>query len=125
MSQIDDDIRAALDAEDAALFDKHAAEPGLFAQIFSTFRTRMGGWLLLTMPVMLAIFFVGIYAGWRFYAAPEVREMLLWGGLAWACLTVGWITKLWFYQQVDKYAIIREVKRLELQVARLAAKRAD
>ncbi|MCW5724102.1 MAG: hypothetical protein KIS81_04000 [Maricaulaceae bacterium] len=124
MTRIDDDIRAALEAEDAELFEKYSREPGMFEQIFATFRTRMGGWMLLLMPLMLAVFAAGVYGAWRFIHAPELRDMLLWGGLAWICFTGAWITKLWFYMQVDKYALIREIKRLELQVARLASKQA-
>jgi len=30
--------------------------------------------------------------------------------------------KMWFWMQMDKYVVLREVKRLELQVARLSSR---
>ena len=67
------------------------------------------------------MFLIAAYAGWRFWAAPDLRQMLLWGALAgFALFTLGMI-KLWFFIEMQKNAITRELKRLELQVASLIA----
>ena len=48
--------------------------------------------------------------------------MLLWGGGAAIGLTALAMVKMWFWMELEKNAIVREVKRLELQVARLVAR---
>jgi len=58
---------------------------------------------------------------WRFLNAPEVESMLRWGAgsaLAFAGLA---LVKVWFWMELQKNAVVREIKRLELRVAGLAA----
>ena len=53
--------------------------------------------------------------------ASNLEDMLRWGAgsaLAFAGLA---LVKVWFWMEMQKNAIMREVKRLELQVASLAA----
>jgi hypothetical protein len=57
---------------------------------------------------------------WRFWFAHELADMLRWGaGSALAFVGIALI-KVWFWLELERNAIVREVKRLELQVASLA-----
>ena len=122
MNQLDDAIREALSAEDAKALDRYASDPSVVQQVLDAFRGRMAllyafGWI-----IGGALFGVGVYFAWRFITAPDVASMLRWlGGAGLAALGVAMV-KLWFWAGLQSNAVIREVKRLELQIARLAAR---
>lgn len=121
MNEFDRAVRQSLSAEDAELFDRLGADQALHRQVLATFEGRhrwfnVAGWI-----AGFALFAVGSALAWRFLQAPEVGEMLRWGAasaLAFAGLA---LVKLWFWLELQKNAIVREVKRLEVQVASLAA----
>ena len=55
-------------------------------------------------------------------AAVEVREVVAWSvGAILAMLGVAML-KMYFWMEMNKNVVLREVKRLELQIARVAAR---
>ncbi len=123
MTHIDDAIRQALSAEDARALEAFSGEQPLIQQAFATLGAgpnqliNVGGWI-----GGFGLFAAGVFFGWRFYVADEPHAMALWGGATvMAFIGIGLI-KIWFFMEMHKNQIIREVKRLELQVARLAAR---
>lgn len=116
-NEVDQKIRAALEAG-----DEHApaSEPPLFASIADTFRGR-SRWLNI-WGMLLTLVFMGltIYAAVRFFGATETRSIVMWA-TAFVVFLIGvWVLKIWFWMQMNKYMVLRELKRLEAQVARLA-----
>ena len=78
-------------------------------------------WWLAPVLTPFVVAAVLAYCGWQFVNAPDVREMLLWGGgAALACAGMVLI-KIWFWLELQKNSVVREIKRLELQVARLTS----
>ena len=121
MTKVDDAIRRALSPEDAQAYEALGPEPSLFAEALGAFQAQhrmvaVAGWL-----GGFLLFGVAAWAGWRFWLAPDVRGMLLWGGLATFAMAGVGLIKLWFFMEMQKNSIIRELKRLELQVASLIA----
>jgi hypothetical protein len=122
MNSIDDAIRSALSEEDARLLDRFRADLPLPQQLTDTFRGHMGVWNAISWVMGFAIFALGLYCGWRFLQAPGVESMLRWAvGLLLCAFALHGI-KLFAWMELEKNAVVREVKRLELQVARLAAR---
>jgi hypothetical protein len=122
MNTIDDAIRSALSEEDARLLERFRADLPLPQQLGDTFRGHMGVWNAISWVMGFVIFALGLYCAWRFLQAPAVEPMLRWGvGLLLCAMAVLGI-KLFSWMELEKNAIVREVKRLELQVARLAAR---
>lgn len=121
MNDLEQAIRQSLSAEDAQLFDRLGADQALHRQVLATFEGQLrwfsaAGWI-----AGFVLFGVASILAWRFVNAPEVADMLRWGAgsaLAFAGLA---LVKVWFWLELQKNAIVREVKRLELQVASLAA----
>jgi hypothetical protein len=58
---------------------------------------------------------------WRFLQAQEGGDMLRWGAASALAVAGLALVKVWFWMELQKNAIVREVKRLEVQVASLAA----
>jgi len=121
MTKAEDAIRRALSPDDLQAYDALGQDRSPIQEAIAAFRTQyflfaIGGWLM-----GLVMLVIGVCAGWRFWAAPDVREMLLWGTLAgFALFSLGMI-KLWFFMEMQKNGVMRELKRLELQVASLVA----
>lgn len=119
IEEIDVLIREALGQADADLLDQFG-EQSLPEMITGAFRGRhrleMGA---VTLVVML-FFGLTIFSAVRFLGATEMREMLLWG----AGVFIGFSSmagfKLVGWMQMNRNALAREIKRLELQVAQLA-----
>ncbi|MDP1631919.1 MAG: hypothetical protein Q8L66_10925 [Caulobacter sp.] len=123
MTQIDDAIRQALSAEDARALEAFSGEQPMLKQAFAMLGAGPNqliivvGWLF-----GFALFAAAVYCGWRFYVAVDAHEMALWGGTTVMAFIGLGLIKIWFWMELHKNQIIREVKRLELQVARLAAR---
>lgn len=121
MNDIDRAIKQSLSAEDAVLFDRLGADDAFHRQVLATFEgelrwINMAGWI-----AGFALFAVGSLLAWRFVEAQDLGEMLRWGAgaaLAFAGLA---LVKVWFWLEIQKNAMVREMKRLEVQVASLAA----
>ena len=58
---------------------------------------------------------------WRFVRAQAVGDMLRWGAAAAFAFAGLALVKIWFWLELEKNAVVREIKRLEVQVASLAA----
>lgn len=119
MSQIDQAIRRAMSPEDQRLLDELGREESLFVQAVNAFQGRnrligvlgwLGGFLLFGVFLWLAV---------RFVQADDPRDMLRWGAAAGLAVVGFSMIKLWFFMEMQKNVVLREVKRLELQVASL------
>ena len=76
------------------------------------------------MIVTLVFLFLTIFCAWKFYHAVEIKELFGWSlGVALSFATIS-LLKIWAWMQMEKNSTVREIKRLELQVARLS-KRLD
>ena len=122
MSDFDDKIRDALGDEDAELPKKMEGEPSMPQQILDTFRGR-NRWLAIGAFVSMTFLFAWtVFACVRFFGAEETNLRLSWGfGAQFGLLSV-MAVKIWFWMQLNKNILSREMKRLELQVAILNRK---
>ncbi len=109
-------IREALaGAEGAESLD----DPGLIGLLLQTFRGRNRFLTIGGVVVNLLLVVVAVVALSRFSGAQDVREMLLWGGTALLAIGLILAVKIWFWMEMLRLDLIREVKRVEVQVARL------
>jgi hypothetical protein len=118
VNKIDELIGRALTEEDRALLARHA-EPGYLAQAFGIFRGPMG-WVMWLVNAAAGIAFVaGGYAFWQAFAAAEALAAVQWGVAALALFQVTLLCKLFMGSHMEANRTLREIKRLELQVALL------
>jgi hypothetical protein len=122
MTNLDQAIRQALSAEDAEFLARFEKEAPVHEQLFGTFRGAWGVLNVFGALLTFAIFGVFVYCVWNLFVTTDLRETVLWSVGALACATFIGMLKIWFWMEMQKNAILREVKRLELQVARLAAR---
>jgi hypothetical protein len=121
IEDIDELIKETLTVEEAKFYDE-LDEQGLFGAFGSIFKGKLG-WLAVVMNIVNLIGFgILIYCLIQFFNVTETNEMLKWGFGAFICLLFNTMIKIYAWMQMDKRAILREMKRLELQVSSLAAK---
>jgi len=122
MNDLDKRIQEALRKEDAELLRDFVEQPSLFEQVTETFRGR-GRWLAF-VGVFWGIVFtvVWIWAAVRFFYAETTRDIVMWAAICMMCIAAVWGIKAWYFMGLNKNAVTREIKRLELQIARLASR---
>jgi len=124
MEEIDKLIRDTLNQEEAKFYDA-LEEQGISQMLFGLFKGK-NAWINILLNIMIVIFFgLLIYSGAQFFDSETTEGLIKWGFgslIFFLCVTV---LKLYAWMQMDKYAILREMKRLELQVMSLSGKVTD
>jgi len=123
LKELDSKIKEALERQDG--LDEALADPseqGLLTmalEIFAGKRRWLNAYAMFLGVVFTA---AGIFCMVRFFQSSDVRIMLMWGFGAAGLIFAVAALKLWFWMEMQTNSVLREVKRLELQVARLASK---
>ena len=118
MPDLDTMIDEALDAEERDLLRSIGEEPGFFAQAFGLFGGSIG-WVHVLMVVIQGLLFIaGVVAAWNFFQADDVLTAIRWGLPAAVLMLTSLIIKMSMWPTLQSNRVIREFKRLELQVAR-------
>ena len=118
MRNLDEMIDEALVSEERDLLREIGEEPGFFAQAFGIF-TGPAAWVNVLMAIVQTAFFVaGVWAAWNFFEATDPLTALRWGLPAAVLLLTSLIVKLSLWPVMQTNRILREIKRLELRIAR-------
>jgi len=117
MQDIDRMIEEALDGEEQALFRETAREPGYFNQAFGIFGGSIGWTNVVLMVTQGVMFLAGVWAGWRFFQAEDTLSALHWGLPAAVLLLMATILKTALMPAIQANRVIRELKRLQIQMA--------
>ena len=119
MTDLDDKIRQALKGSGVDPID-FEEEGTLREQVFETFRGKHR-WLTILVTVEQFIFFgITIFAAVKFFHVDSTRNQIFYATVFLACFWVGIAFKMWYWMLLNRNAVTREVKRLELQLAVLA-----
>lgn len=122
MNELDRKIQEALRKEDAELFREVGDEPSIVEMVMDTFRGRTR--FLSMIAVFWGIVFMvcAVLSVIKFLQAEATRDLLMWATIFIACMLFILMMKLWYFMEMNKNAVTREVKRVELQIARLASR---
>ncbi|MFS4492392.1 DUF6768 family protein [Maribacter sp. 2308TA10-17] len=119
--KIDELIKEALSTEEAEFYDE-LGEQGLIGKLGEVHKGKTG-WLASIMTVMhVLIFVVFIFCSVRFLNTEVTNELIKWACAGFLCMIFMGMMKLYIWMQMDKNDILRELKRLELQVSALSHK---
>ena len=119
MRDIDKMIRDALPTEDVELFESLGEEQGIREMVVDSFRGK-ARWLVTVVFVTIPAFvLVAVVAAVQFFQVETVNEMIAWACAFMFCWIAIGMMKVWFWMELSKNTVIREVKRVELQIAQL------
>ena len=120
MSEFDDKLRRALEDGEPVELDRQDSLRDLVAQSFKAQKRWM---VLFLWCEGIAIMAVGIWAIVRLYHAQELKELIVWSTVLILCGVFYVLVKVIGWQWMNKYSILREIKRLELRISALAESR--
>ncbi len=122
MNELDKKIREALRKEDAEFYKDFGDEPSMFEMAMETFRGKYRWMVIVAVFWTLVFIVVFILAAIRFFNAEATRDIVMWAAACVVCWSAVLMMKVWYWMELNKNALTREIKRLELQIARLAAR---
>lgn len=115
-------IQEALSKEEAKYFDE-MAEQNIPEMVLGLFKGK-NSWLNIVMIVVnLVVFGIGIYTFTEMLKTESTNLKLEWMFYTLMCFLMMVLFKLWSWNQMDRNALIREIKRLEYQVSLLSKKK--
>ena len=119
MEDIDKLIMETLTEEEAKFYDE-LEEQNVFEMLVGLFQGK-NKWIMYVMNFMTLVFFgLFIYCAIQFFDTANTNEIIKWsiGGII--CLLAVSMLKVFAWMQMDKNALLREIKRLEIQVSSLS-----
>ncbi|WP_165235782.1 DUF6768 family protein [Aquisphaera insulae] len=116
----DELLGEALSREEADIFER-LGKPSVFDLVTDTFRGTMRWLNILAYVFTIVLFGLGVVCLFGLLGTEHPPTMLRWGlGFSFCMLAVTAL-KLWFWMEIQRHSILREIKRVELQVAHLGA----
>lgn len=118
MKNVDELIGRALSQEDRALLSRHT-EPGYVSQAFGLFRGPLAWVMWLVYVVGFVAFLGAAYALWQMVATTNVLSAVKWGVGALLLFQFTTLAKAFMGNHMEANRMLRELKRVELQVSLL------
>lgn len=116
---IDKRIQQALKEDANNIQQSLQNEQGLFEMIGQTFKGGLKRWVILVNIVTLLVTAVLIGCGYQFFIAATQFELTFWGVCFIAALIAQIALKQWLFQEIYRNNILREIKRLEIEILQL------
>jgi hypothetical protein len=120
MRDVDQLIDEALDAEERELLRSIGDEPGFVERMLGMTGPEIV-WMIWVMMIFQTLMFVaGLYAAWMFFEAGDPVTQLRWGLPGAVLLLMALLVKLAVPPAIQTKRLMRELKRIEVQIASLA-----
>ena len=118
---IDKLIEQSLNEEETQYYNE-LEEKGLFKQWGGLYKGAFKGWAILFTIVQLVLAIIMFYLGYEFFTGSLSTDFIKIGAIFFIAFFAISMLKLWHWMQMDKNSILREMKRLEYQIAILSDK---
>ncbi|MFC7291482.1 DUF6768 family protein [Hirschia litorea] len=118
MSGFDDRLKGLLSAEDEAFIDESLNEDSYYKEAFASLSGPGRGMNIMAWIGVFIFSGVILYSIFAFFQADTVKDQIMWAALAIMGNTAQIAMKLWFHNRLNRFAIVREIKRLQLEIAR-------
>ena len=124
MNDLDAQIRAALKAEDAEILSAFDGDSPIHEDLIQLYQGRRRWLNVVAMIGTFALFIALLVCAYQFFQVESTQMNATRSLIGWATGFLAifmWLVlmKLWFWLELLKNSVTREVKRLELQVALL------
>jgi len=116
---IDERIRKELHDQGNAVDELNLEEKSLFGMLFRVFTGGLARWAAFAMALTLVLVGLTVWCGYEFFTAASLDDRVFWGVLALVGFHAVSMFKLWFFMEMNRHSVTREVKRVEIALARL------
>lgn len=118
MSDFDQKLKALLSAEDEAYIEDALEETGFYAEMFASLKGSGNAMHILTWIGIMIFGGLLLFCIWKFFQAETTRDQIFFAASAILLNSAQIALKLWFNMRLNRRAILREIKRLHLAIAR-------
>lgn len=122
MTNIDQEIRKALMEGESAEIQELGQEQNIWEMTMRVFQGRNRWNSILAVIGSIFVMAVGIYSLIQFINSTGSREIAIYGALFIFSLVSIILIKLWFWMEMSRFSIVREILRLELRIQELSRK---
>ena len=119
---IDEKIKRELESDIPELDKILVDDEGLFSRLSGSFRGGMKYWIIMIYFLTVVVGITFLWTGYRFFISTELQEQMFWGICFIVALNMQGYLKQFLFIESNRNSIMREVKRVEIAVARLSAK---
>ena len=123
MSKLDDDIRKALGNGEAS-YDLDREE-GLFRQWAGIYRGKMRWMAIFATIESVVLLVLLVLVAIEFFQTDDTKSQIFYATCVMLLAGALLLVKLWGWGQMNRYAIQREIKRLELRILELGEQRKE
>ncbi|QGX38382.1 DUF6768 family protein [Permianibacter aggregans] len=117
---IDQRIKAELEQESAEIDRILGEDKGITSMMANSMKGNLGRWFLIANLFVLIFTGAMITVGYQFFTADETGEQVFWGILLVLSLQMQIGLKQWLWQEMSRSSLLREIKRMELALARMS-----
>ncbi|WP_409433538.1 DUF6768 family protein [Litorimonas sp. RW-G-Af-16] len=118
MSNFDQKLQDLLSEEDEAYIDKAINNKGYYEEAFGSLKGQGSGLFMMTWGGIIIAGLALIYCIVRMFQATDLRQIILFATFAILLNSAQIALKLWFNMRLNRQALMREMKRLQLAIAR-------
>jgi len=122
MNSLDEKIKQELERETAEIDELLANEGGMPDMVSAAFKGSLRHWVWLTTVFILIFTGLMFWSGYGFFVAETTDDRVFWG----FCMLISGMPQMalkqWQWAEMNRATMMREIKRLEIAVAKLAAK---
>lgn len=122
---LDDRIKSELENEAKEIDQAMGETKGLFELATIPFKGGLRRWMFVVSFVIAVMTALMLLCGYRFFIAEIADERIFWGVLFVITLNVQAMLKLWTWMEINRNSVLREVKRLEIAIAKLQTNHKD
>lgn len=123
--EIDKLITESLSKDEAEFYMNLEKEEGLLKSMAGLFSGKLAWVTAVMMIVSLIGVIIAFYSGYHMFISESTVEILHYGSIMFIAFMFASMIKLWTWLQMQKNSILREVKRIEYQIAVLLEKMAN
>ena len=120
---LDQKIKAELERDTPDVEKILAQDDGLFDMLFATFRSGIRAWVIVINLVTLVVTGLLFWTGYEFFTSGGLQDQVFWGVCLLLALNAQIALKQWIWMEMNRTSVIKEVKRVELAIARLQSQR--
>ncbi len=116
LERIDELIKETLSTEEAQFYES-LEERNLFGKLGEVYKGKMG-WLIVVMNIVNLVFLgLFVYCLIQFFETNDTNMLIKWAFGGVMCWTFMAMIKLYIWMQMNRNDVLRELKRIELQLA--------
>ena len=119
---LDERIKKELETEAEVIDEILNDKQGIFDLVAGSFKSGLGVWVVLINIVILLVTGIMIWSGYEFFIAEQLDDRIFWG----VCLVISAVAQIamkqWVWMEMQRSSLLREIKRVEIAIAKLASK---